>query len=277
MSEGIMAIMYDFDKTLCTQDMQNYSFIPSLGMSPKDFWGETEKFSDINKSERILSYMFMMIYKAKEKGISLTKEYLNQMGRDVKFFNGVTTWFKRINDYGKSKGIRVEHYIISSGTKEIIDGTPIAKEFKKIYGCEFVFDKKTGEAIWPAFAINYTQKTQYFFRISKGTIDERNDFDVNAKQKKRRIPYTNMVYIGDGMTDIPAMILGKKNGGTSIAVYPAGKRDKVVSLLKEERVNYICRADYSSGSTLDSIIKLLIDGMAIRNSLSRKKATNFDL
>lgn len=269
MSEKTIAIMYDFDKTLCTTDMQNYSFIPNLGMEPGQFWGETETFAKQYGVERILSYMYVMIKECNKKNIPLTKEYLHSLGKDIKFYNGVTNWFSRINAYGKLRGINIEHYIISSGTKEIIDGSSIAKEFKKIYACEFAYDNQTKQAIWPAFAINYTQKTQFFFRISKGALDPRNDFDINSKTAKKRIPYSNMIYIGDGMTDIPAMILGKKNGGTSIALYPSGKREHVMSLLKEERVNYICRADYSASSPLDNIIKLTIDQIAIKNSLAK--------
>ncbi len=269
MSEKTIAIMYDFDKTLCTTDMQNYSFIPNLGMKPGEFWEETEAFGKQYGVERILSYMYVMIKECNKKNIPLTKEYLHSLGKDIKFYNGVSNWFSRINAYGKLRGINIEHYIISSGTKEIIEGSSIAKEFKKIYGCEFAYDNQTKKAIWPAFAINYTQKTQFFFRISKGALDPRNDFDINSKTTKKRIPYSNMIYIGDGMTDIPAMILGKKNGGTSIALYPSGKREAVMPLLKEERVNYICRADYSANSPLDNIIKLTIDQISIKNALSK--------
>jgi 2-hydroxy-3-keto-5-methylthiopentenyl-1-phosphate phosphatase len=269
MSERTVAIMYDFDKTLCTTDMQNYAFIPNLGMTPAEFWESTEKFAHQYGVERILSYMYVMIRECQKKNIPITKEYLHSLGKDVKFFSGVLSWFSRINAYGKLRGINVEHYIISSGTKEIIEGTAIAKEFKKIYACEFAYDNQTKEAMWPAFAINYTQKTQYFFRISKGALDPKNDFDINSKTRKKRIPYSNMIYIGDGMTDVPAMILGKKNGGTSIALYPSGKKEHVLPLLKEERVNYICRADYSSNSPLDNIIKLTIDQISVKNQLSK--------
>lgn len=269
MSEKNIAIMYDFDKTLCTTDMQNYSFIPNLGMTSSEFWSEAEYVAKHYGVERILSYMFVMIKKCQEKNIDLTKEYLMSLGKDIKLFNGVTTWFDRINKYGLSKGLKVEHYIISSGTKEIILGTPIAKKFKKIYACEFAYDSNTKKAIWPAFAINYTQKTQYFFRISKGALDEHNDFDINLKTKTRRIPYSNMIYLGDGMTDVPAMILGKKNGGTSIALYQSGKKVFVTPLLKDQRVNYICRADYSANSPLENIVKLTIDSIYIKNSLDK--------
>jgi hypothetical protein len=266
-----MAIMYDFDKTLSLDYMQNYGFIPALGMTPAEFWTETNDFSDKYGADKTLSYMYMMILKCREKGIPLTKEWLNSLGKDIKFFKGVSTWFKRINDYGLSKGVKVEHYLISSGNKEIVDGCAIAKEFTKIFGCEFIFDDKTEEPVWPKFAINYTQKTQYFFRISKGAMNPSDEEHVNEKSPKRRIPYHNMVYLGDGMTDIPAMILVHNNGGSSIALYSGNKKDEVVQLLKDDRVNYVCRADYSSGSELESVMKLLVDSIAIKNVLEEKQ------
>ena len=131
--QPIVALLYDFDKTLATDDMQNFSFIPALGMTPAEFWGATSEFTQKTGMESILCYMYMMIAKCKEKGIPLTKEYLNKLGKDVKLYDGVTTWFKRINSYAEEMGVTVEHYIISSGTKEIIEGTSIAKEFKAIY------------------------------------------------------------------------------------------------------------------------------------------------
>lgn len=276
MKKAIMAIMYDFDKTLSLDYMQNYGFIPALGMTPDQFWAETNEFSKKYGVETTLSYLYMMILKCKEKGIPLTHEWLESLGANIKFFKGVTTWFKRINDYGLSKNVQVEHYLISSGNREIIEGCPIAKEFKEIYGCEFLFDEKTKQPVWPKFAINYTQKTQYFFRISKGAMHTTDDSEVNAKTPKRRIPYHNMVYLGDGMTDIPAMILVRNNGGSSIALYPTGKKKSdVVNLLRDERVNFICRADYSAGNELESVMKLIIDNISIKNTLERKKDIAF--
>ena len=140
MGKPIVAILYDFDKTLSTTDMQNYTFIPNLGMTPDEFWGETGKLSQKYEVERILSYMYCMIKFAKEKGIKMTKEYLQECGKAIKFYPGVTTWFKRINDYALEKGIIVEHYLVSSGTKEIVEGCSIVNEFKQIYGCEFLYD-----------------------------------------------------------------------------------------------------------------------------------------
>lgn len=265
-----MAIMYDFDKTLSTTDMQNYAFIPALGMTPDEFWGATGEFSKKTGCERILSYMWMMIKLSKEKGIQCTQKWLNSLGKEVQYYPGVETWFKRINEYGKSKGVRVEHYLVSSGTKEIIDGTSIAKEFKKIYGCEFYYDPETKLPIWPKFAINYTQKTQYFFRISKG-ITNKTDDSVNNKTVSRRIPYENMVYLGDGMTDVPCMVLVKQNNGNAIAIYNKKEQGNVSSLLRGGRVNFACLADYSENSDLDKTMKLIIDKISINHTLKCKE------
>ncbi len=265
-----IAFMYDFDKTLCDQDMQNYTFIPNLNMSSDEFWQETEKFSKKNYMEGILAYMYYMMYKCKEKGVPFTKEYLHSMGKSVNFYKGVQNWFKRINQYGESLGVNIEHYIISSGIKDIIEGSEIKDEFKKIFACQYYFDEKN-EAVWPKIAINYTQKTQYIFRISKGAYDETDNKKVNDKMKDRLIPYQNMIYIGDGLTDVPCMTFVKKQGGISIAIYPKGKKDKVVDLLLDNRVNYICSADYQEGSDLDSLVKLILQDINISYKLMVKQ------
>lgn len=275
MKKPIMAIMYDFDKTLCTTDMQNYSFIPDLGMTPAEFWKATGEFSAKTGVERILSYMYVMVALAEEKGLPLTKKYLNSLGKNIKYFPGVENWFKRINNYGKLYGVKVEHYLVSSGTKEIIEGSSIAKYFKKIYGCEFYYDPKTDLPKWPKLAINYTQKTQYFYRISKGFIDTKDDIKINEKTVGRRVPYQNIVYLGDGMTDVPCMTVVKENGGKSIAIYDKKDKKAVNSLLKGRRVNYSCKANYSPNSELDKIIKLLIENISINFNLNKREEALF--
>ena len=270
----ICAILYDFDSTLAVTDMQNFGFIPAMGMTPAEFWGRTGEFTRQTGCEKILSYLYVMNEVAKEKGIKMDEAFLHECGKNIQFFPGVLTWFKRINEYGKAHGVRVEHYLVSSGNKEILKGCPIAKEFKVIYGCEYVFDKKTHEVLWPKLAINYTQKTQYFFRISKGVYDATDDVGVNEKKPERRVPYQNMVYIGDGMTDVPSMIVVKNNYGKSIAVYPKGKEDKVEALKTEGRVNYTCEADYTAGGKLEAIMHLIIQSIAINNSLRREENVN---
>lgn len=269
--ESIAAIIYDFDKTLTDQDMQNYSFIPALGMTPNEFWSKTGQFTEKTGVERILSYMYMMVSEAKEKGITLTKEYLYSLGKDLQYFEGVLTWFDRINKYGEEKGVKIEHYLISSGTKEIIDGSIIAKEFKQIFGCEFYFDPETKVPVWPKLAINYTAKTQFYFRITKGIVDIIDDQAVNRKQDELRIPRKNVIYIGDGMTDVPVMLLVRQNGGHSVAVYQKGDRDSVQHLYDEGRVNFVCQADYREGSTIDTVVKLIIDGIRIASDIDYKK------
>jgi hypothetical protein len=247
--------------------MQAYGFIPQMGMTPPEFWARTGQFAQATGCEKILSYLYTMVAVAREKGIKLTREFLNECGKNITYYPGVTTWFKRINEYGDKRGVQIEHYLVSSGNREIVEGCSIAPEFKAIFGCEFIFDPETKEAIWPKLAINYTQKTQFFFRISKGIFDTTDDDSVNQKATNRRINYTNFVYIGDGMTDVPSMLLVKNNHGRSIAVYPKGKGDKVLALKDEGRVNYAAEADYSSGKRLEKILQLLIDSAAIRADL----------
>ncbi len=273
MKRPIVALLYDFDSTLAKSDMQNFGFIPALGMTPAEFWASTTEFSNKTGVERTLCYLYMMIKKCKEKGIPLTKDWLKSMGKDIEFFPGVLTWFERINNFGKEQGVKVEHYLVSSGNAEIVEGTKIAHEFKEVYACEFLFDPETKEAIWPKLVINFTQKTQYFFRISKGVYDANDDVGVNEKRLTRRIPYSNIIYIGDGMTDIPAMILAKNNGGKSIAVYPSGREDKVADLVHDGRVNYAFVADYSKGSKMEKAVQLIIQGIAIAQRLGDGQGT----
>ena len=245
----IMAIMYDFDKTLATTDMQNFGFIPALGLTPEEFWGKTQDFSKATGMERILSYMYMMVKLGKEKGLPMTRKWFKELGANIEYFPGVETWFKRINEYGDKCGVKVEHYLVSSGTKEIVEGSKIAKEFKEIYGCEFYFTPgENGTPIWPKLAINYTQKTQYFFRISKGVSGTAADNKVNASKPHKRIPTENIVYLGDGMTDVPCMILVKQNGGKSIAIFNKNLEQVTASSLKT-RVNFACKADYTDSSS----------------------------
>ena len=273
MAKITIGIMYDFDKTLCTTDMQNYSFMNDIGMNPEDFWNICSKQTQKYTMDKILSYMYMMLKHAKEKGIKITEEYLNSLGQSVVLYRGVTTWFDRINAFGEAIGVNVEHYVISSGIKEIIEGSPIAKYFKKIYGCKFLYDDKTKEAIWPSLAINYTQKTQYIFRISKGALDETDELKLNSETRDslRAIQYRHMIYIGDGLTDIPCMQLLKDKGGKSIALYQTHNRDKVIKLVEDGRINYVCVADYSLNSNLEKIVKLMIENMAMLENLKNKE------
>ncbi|MFQ7240843.1 HAD family hydrolase [Agathobaculum sp.] len=262
MKQPIVAIMYDFDKTLCTKDMQEYAFIPALGMSSSAFWSEVNAMTDAEEMDNILAYMYKMVEKAKEKKVPITRDTFQEMGSKVEYFDGVKTWFERINAYGEKVGVRVEHYIVSSGIKEIIEGTEIARFFKKIYACEFMYDYN-GSIQWPKFAVNYTAKTQFLFRINKGvlTIDSKSADKLNrfTPENERRVPFRNMIYIGDGLTDVPCMKLVKSYGGQSIAVFDQEKgKDAAEALKAANRVNFVAAADYGTGSDIEIIVQAII-------------------
>lgn len=267
MSKPIIAIMYDFDKTLCTKDMQNYRFIPSLGMEVDEFWSYTNKVQTDEHMDSILAYMYAAIKLSRERNIPLKREGLEDNGKGIEFFPGVVEWFSRINKFAVENGVVVEHYVISSGMKEIIDGTVISGEFKNIFASEYLYDEN-GNAVWPKTAVNYTNKTQFVYRINKGVLDVSNDVDLNRSMPddSKRIPFQNMIYIGDGLSDVPCMKMMKSYGGRAIAVYQQ-LDDKVKELLRKDRVDFIYPADYSEGKGLDRTVKDIIRNMAISDRL----------
>ncbi|MFM1536207.1 haloacid dehalogenase-like hydrolase, partial [Helcococcus ovis] len=252
----IIAICYDFDKTLSPDDMQAQGFIQSIGYEVNEFWKESNKLAVENEMDTNLAYMYLMT-----KNKNLTKQDLKEYGSKVGLFPGVDTWFDRINHYGNEHGVEVEHYIISSGLKEMIEGTIISDKFKKIYASSFYFDED-GVAVWPAQAVNYTNKTQFLFRIKKGVLDI-NDQNVNNHYEgdKKRVPFRNMIYIGDSDTDVPCMTLVNMNGGHSIGVYNAETNDKskVFKMLEDRRIRYYSQADYQENSDLELLVKQIIN------------------
>ena len=202
----IVAFLYDFDKTLCTTDMEDYAFIPSLGMTPREFWSVANGFGHANRMDGILAYMYTMIQESEKRRLPFTRESLREMGRDIVLFPGVQEWFGRINAFGDSQGVQVEHYIISSGLREIIEGSSISGEFKEIYASEFYYDE-AGKPVWPKLTVNFTAKTQFVYRINKGVLDVSDDKTLNDSMPddSKRVPFTNMVYMGDGLSDVPCM------------------------------------------------------------------------
>ena len=266
----IVALMYDFDRTLCTRDMQDYSFIPSLGMTEAAFWQATNEMWQNEHMDSVLAYMYAMVKLSRDKGVPILRENLVSNGRNVELFSGVESWFDRINIFGAENGVQIEHYIISSGMKEIIEGTSIAGSFKSIFACEFLYDENGG-AVWPKTDVNYTNKTQFVYRINKGVLDVANDLDLNRSmpEDSKSVPFTNIIYIGDGLSDVPCMKMMKAYGGYSIAVYQ--KRDaKVEELLKKDRVDFIYPADYSEGMGLDITVKNIIRKMAVCDILEKE-------
>lgn len=273
----VLAICYDFDKTLSPDDMQAQGFIQSLNVDVNEFWQESNSLAKEHDMDNNLAYMYMMATKSYGKQF-LTKEVLADYGSKVSLYNGVSTWFERIRQYGLKQGVQIEHYIISSGLKEMIEGTEMAKNgaFKKIYASAFMFDDK-GVAVWPAQAINYTNKTQFLFRIQKGVLDI-NDPGVNdyIRPEEQRVPFRNMIYIGDSDTDIPCMSLVNINGGHSIGVYdPDSKnKDKVYKMMQHHRIRYYASADYTDGSDLDTVVKQIIQKTAAYEALEQQYVRN---
>ena len=261
-----LALIYDFDKTLSPRDMQEFHYIRSLGYEdPADFWMECNAFSDEHNCDSILSYMYLMA----AKNPQLTRDKLLQEGKYIEFYKGVDTWFERINEYGLKHNVNVEHYIISSGLTDIIRGTSIAHYFKKIYGCTYVYDEN-GRVLWPSRVVNYTMKTQYLFRINKGVLMETNDEDLNdsTPESQKYIPLENMVYFGDGSTDVPSMKVVAQNGGTTIAVFGDDSvRNKADKLFLEKRAAFAVKADYSPDSRIEKIVQGLIDALEVKYRL----------
>ena len=272
-AKPIIAILYDFDKTLCTQDMQNYGFIPSLGLAPADFWRLANSFGWREKMDGILAYMYTMIQESRKRGVPFTRERLRHQGRSITFFPGVTDWFERLNRFGERQGAQVEHYVISSGLREIIEGSAIAKEFKEIYASEFYYDE-SGAPVWPKLAVNFTAKTQFVYRINKGVLDVSDDQTLNASMPddSKRVPFTNMIYMGDGLSDVPCMKMMRAYGGQAIAVYQAVNKKGVEQLLRDGRVDYIFPADYREGTDLELTMQNIIRKMAVTARLEEESA-----
>ena len=272
-----VALIYDFDGTLSPGNMQEFGFIQAIGKTPDEFWRQSNQVPEGQEVSSILSYMKLMIDEAREKGISLTRDSFVSFGKHIELYDGVKEWFSLINEYGRRHGVIVEHYINSSGQTELIEGTSIAKEFKKIFACSFWYNE-SGVAVWPAVAVDYTGKTQFLFKIAKGIMDISDNTKVNESQKEddKPIPFSHMIYLGDGTTDIPCMKIVKMFGGNSIAVYsPENQRqhDTARKLLKQDRVNFICQADYRVGGQIYEVVTTIIDKIKAENdfhALQRK-------
>lgn len=269
----VLAICYDFDKTLSPNDMQAQGYIQSVGYDIADFWSESNALAEQNDMDQNCAYMYKMLQEA-EGNFVLNKRALNEYGAKVELFPGVEDWFERVKEYGRNRGVIVEHYIISSGLKEMIEGTSVARRgaFEKIYASSFYYNERN-VAVWPAQVINYTNKTQFLFRIEKGVLDI-NDPGVNDyfSPEDIRIPFRNMVYIGDSDTDIPCMKLVNSYGGHAVGVYNSRtkNREKVYKMLRDNRIRYFADADYTENSELDCLVKAIIDRTVANERLERK-------
>ena len=266
-----VALIYDFDGTLSPGNMQEFGFIQAIGKTPREFWELSNRNPDGQQVNHILSYMKLMIEEARKAGIELTRESFKSFGRNIELLNGVREWFALINDYGKRQGVTVEHYINSSGQAELIEGSPIAHEFKKIFACSFWYDDN-GTAVWPAVAVDYTGKTQFLFKIAKGIMDISDNKKVNEsrREEEKPIPFPNMIYFGDGE-------IVKMFGGNAIAVWQEGNAKQhrtALKLLRQDRVNFICKADYSVGGEIYNVVTAIIDKIKADDQLEKLRSQN---
>lgn len=269
----IVALIYDFDGTLSPGNMQEFGFIQAIGKTPREFWQMSDGIAIGQDASNILAYMKLMFDEAKAKGIELKRNELRMFGEDIELYAGVTKWFKIINLYGGSKGVKIEHYINSSGLKEIIEGSPIANKFKHIFASSFIYNE-AGVAEWPGIAVDYTAKTQFIFKINKGIFSSRDANKVNESisDDKKRIPFTQMIYVGDGETDVPCMKIVNMFGGHSIAVYdPENKKKKsgAEKLKRQGRVNFTAPANYEYGEPIYDIVCRIIDKIVANLALQQ--------
>ncbi len=273
MTKPIVALIYDFDGTLSPGNMQEFGFIQAIGKTPEEFWTLSDGIAIGQDASNVLAYMKMMFDEAKRCGIPLRREDFRKFGADIELFEGVRGWFSLVNAYGASKGVRIEHYINSSGLKEIIEGSPIADEFKHIFAGTFIYDE-AGEACWPGIAVDYTAKTQFLFKISKGIFSSRDNKMVNSSMSddKKRILFPHMIYFGDGETDVPCMKIVGMFGGNSIAVYnpqSEKKRDAARKLKRQGRVRFAVPARYTADSEAFTVVKAIIDKIVADVQIAR--------
>ena len=269
----IVALIYDYDGTLSPGNMQEFGFIQAVGKTADEFWRMSDSIAIGQDASNVLSYMKLMFDEAHKNGIQLRREDFLRFGQNIELFDGVREWFRLINRYGADHGVVIEHYINSSGLKEIIEGSPIAGEFKHVFAGTFIYDEN-GEAKWPGIAVDYTAKTQFLFKISKGIFSARDNKQVNDSmaEDKKRIPFTHMIYFGDGDTDVPCMKIVGMFGGHSIAVYdPQNERKKATAakLKRQGRVAFAVPAVYTRDSQTYQIVTAIIDKIKADWVLSR--------
>jgi hypothetical protein len=221
-----------------------------------------------------LSLLGGVLHNAKQRGISVTKEFLQSHGKNVEYYPGVVDeWFEKINALGAKYGFEIEHYVVSSGLKEIVEGSAIYKYLKRVYASSYCYDEK-GEAIWPCQIVNYTSKTQYIYRVRKNALDDLGSLgQVNAKLKdEEQLSFKKIIYFGDSQTDIPSFKVVKNNGGMSICVFdednPAS-RQVALKCYDEGRVNFFVPADYREGSELYNLVSSYIENV-MKEQISRE-------
>jgi len=264
--QNTIALVYDFDGTLSPQPMQEYTVLPKIGVEPAQFWAMVNREARETESDPMLVYMRHIIEALEREKVDVKREDFAAMASAIEYFPGVATWFARMNAYVKrrSRGqVKLAHYLISAGQKEILDGVSIRKHFKRIYASEYHFNHH-GVATFPKLLVTDTLKTQFLFRINKGLELVTESINEHMPEAERPIPFANIIYVGDGMTDVPSMALTKKSGGHTVAVFDArSERQRAIcmKLLEAGRADFIAEADYRKASKLSRRVALLLDAI----------------
>jgi hypothetical protein len=269
--QSTIAVVYDYDQTLSPTYMQDEVLFPAYGIDPARFWKKSQQLVRDEGWESELAYLKTLLDSLPMD--PPTNEDLVRLGANLKFYPGLPEMFGELNsllnDAHHAIGIRIEHYILSSGMKALIDGSALKPFVKEIFGCEFATDSH-GRITFPKRVISHTQKTQYLFRINKGLLDLSQDVNDHMPQELRPVPFPNMIYVGDGPTDVPCFTVMKQFGGQSIAVY--NPNDPTLNSFRKcyqlsahaNRIKHIAPSDYRSGSHLRLILDEMIREIANR-------------
>lgn len=265
-----ISICYDFDGTLIRGNMQENSFLPEVGKKPSEFWAQVRNHAKKHDMDEVLAYMQLMIEAARRADQPFNRQALRDHGRNLDLFPGVATWFDRINEYCRDAGATVEHFVISSGLQEMIKGSEIASKFRHVFASGFSYDPND-VPVFAARSVNYTNKTQYLFRINKGILNSWDNEKINryTPEQERPRPFSRMIYIGDGETDVPAMKMTNQQGGYSIAVWPSKKGARITSkekkkkeiaekLVKDNRAQFVAETNYEDDGPIFQIVTMLV-------------------
>ena len=276
--QNTIALVYDFDGTLSPQPMQEYTVLPKIGVEPGEFWAMVNREARETESDPMLVYMRHIIEALERVRVDVKREDFAAMADAIEYFPGVPTWFERMNAYVKrrSRGqVKLQHYLISAGQKEILDGVSIRRHFKRIYASEYHFNHH-GVATFPKLLVTDTMKTQFLFRINKGLEGLNESINEHMPEALRPIPFQNIIYVGDGMTDVPSMALTKKSGGHTVAVYnPKKESQRAIceKLLHAGRADFLAEADFRKASKLSRRVELLLDAV-VADIAYRREAFN---
>ena len=280
----IVALIYDFDGTLAPGNMQEYDFLKAIGITdPSKFWNANTAFKKHHDASEVLSYMRLMLDESQKHNIPIKRGVFSEYGATLPLHRGVEKWFDLINEVGTLMGFQIKHYINSSGLQEIIEGTSIYPKFEAVYACRYMYNDKE-EAIWPAVAVDFTQKTQFMYMIHKGVkkVSDNNDINKHIDEEEKPMPFHHMIYLGDGLTDIPCMKMLKQYGGHSIAIYQEEKEQQknqkphtICDLVERNICDFACEANYEKNGPIYSIVVSILEKIASQDKYIQTQSQNF--